>query len=137
MRAWLFGCAGLTVGMVSVGGYTRLTESGLSITEWKPVTGALPPLSSSEWAAEFERYRASPEYRQLRDASSFGEADFRRIYLWEWSHRALARLLGVAYALPWLYFVARGRIRGTLLLQTSALFALGGAQVRTNDIACC
>ena len=128
MRVWLYGNAGLTLAMIGVGGLTRLTESGLSITEWKPVTGALPPLSRAEWEEELAKYRASPEYRQLRDPHTFGMREFRRIYLWEWSHRFLGRLIGLTYGLPWLYFVARGRLRGRLLLQTGALLALGGAQ---------
>jgi cytochrome c oxidase assembly protein subunit 15 len=128
MKVWLYGNAGLTLAMIGVGGLTRLTESGLSITEWKPVTGSLPPLSRAAWEEELEKYRASPEYRRLRDPATFGMREFRRIYLWEWGHRALGRLIGLTYGLPWLYFVARGRIRGKLLLQTGALLCLGGAQ---------
>ncbi len=128
MRVWLYGNAGLTLGMIAVGGLTRLTESGLSITEWRPLTGAVPPLSDSDWQHEFDRYKSSPEFRKLRDESSFGMSDFRRIYLWEWGHRFLGRVIGLTFGLPWLYFVLRGRIRGKLLLQTGALLALGGAQ---------
>jgi cytochrome c oxidase assembly protein subunit 15 len=77
---------------------------------------------------EKTKYKASPEFRKLRDESSFNLAEFKRIYLWEWSHRFLGRVIGLTFGLPWLYFVARGRIRGKLLLQTGALLALGGAQ---------
>lgn len=124
---WLFGCAGLTLGMVGVGGMTRLTESGLSITEWKPVTGALPPLSRTAWEDEFARYRESPEFARLRTAS-FSLDDFKRIYYWEWGHRFMGRVLGLAFVGPWLYFVARGQLRGRLAWQTAAVAALGGAQ---------
>ncbi len=128
MKVWLYGNAGLTLAMIGVGGLTRLTESGLSITEWKPVTGSVPPLSRASWEEELSKYKVSPEFRQLRDKDTFGMAEFRRIYLWEWSHRFLGRVIGLTYGLPWLYFVARGRIRGKMLLQTGALLALGGAQ---------
>lgn len=128
IKIWLYGNAGLTLAMVSVGGLTRLTESGLSITEWRPLAGAVPPLSRASWEEEFDRYKASPEYRQLRDPSSFDLSSFQRIYAWEWGHRALGRLIGLTYGIPFLYWAARGRLRGPLLFQTGALLLLGGMQ---------
>src|SRR5829696_3169201 len=89
VRGWLFLLATLVVAMVAVGGATRLTGSGLSITEWKPVTGAIPPLSDLAWAAEFERYRQIPQYELVNKGMSLSE--FKTIYYWEWAHRQLGR----------------------------------------------
>jgi len=125
---WLLGCAALVGGMVVVGGVTRLTESGLSITTWSPVSGTLPPLSRQGWQDEFDRYKETPEYAHLRDPESFDLAAFQRIYFWEYSHRLLGRLIGVAFGVPALYFAARGRIRPGLRLPLAGLFAAGGAQ---------
>ena len=91
-----------------VGGATRLTESGLSIVEWKPVTGALPPLSQEAWQAEFAKYQQIPQYRELNRGMSLEQ--FKTIYWWEWSHRLLARLVGAAFLLPFLFFLWRGWI---------------------------
>src|SRR3954465_11371977 len=102
---WLFVVAALVLGMVIVGGATRLTDSGLSITEWKPVTGAGPPLSQADWAAEFARYRQIPQYAQLNAGMSL--ADFKTIYWWEWSHRLLGRVLGVGFFVPFVVFAIR------------------------------
>lgn len=126
VRLWLYAVAALIIAMVVVGGATRLTESGLSITEWKPVTGALPPLSAAEWQAEFEKYKAIPQYQILNQG--MGLADFQRIYWWEWGHRLLGRLIGVAFLLPFLYFAVRGLLRGPLLRRCLGLFLLGGLQ---------
>ncbi|QRG09768.1 COX15/CtaA family protein [Xanthobacter dioxanivorans] len=126
VRLWLYAVAGLIVAMVVVGGATRLTESGLSITEWKPVTGALPPLSQADWAAEFEKYKAIPQYEILN--KGMGLEAFKRIYWWEWGHRLLGRLIGVAFLLPFLWFAFRGVLRGRLLAKCSGLFLLGGLQ---------
>ena len=93
---WLWGVALLVILMVLVGGATRLTGSGLSITQWRPVTGALPPLSTADWAAEFARYRESPQYQLLNAGMSL--ADFQSIYWWEWGHRQLGRFIGLVYA---------------------------------------
>jgi len=112
--------------LVLIGGATRLTESGLSITEWKPVTGVLPPLSREAWEAEFTRYRQIPEYQQYNLGMSL--AQFRVIYLWEFSHRLWARLVGLALALPLLYFLWRRELRGTLAWRIGGILLLTGLQ---------
>ncbi len=112
VRFWLFAVAALVFVMVLVGGATRLTESGLSITQWKPVTGVIPPLNAADWQAEFERYRQIPQYARLNaDMTIEG---FKTIFWWEWSHRLLARVVGFAFILPALWFWMRGRFRGAL-----------------------
>lgn len=123
VRFWLVAVAALVFLMVVVGGATRLTESGLSITQWKPVTGILPPLSAAEWAAEFDRYKRIPQYAELNpDMTVEG---FKTIFWWEWGHRLLARVLGLVYIGPALWFWARGAFRGALgrrvLLMTGLL----------------
>lgn len=123
---WLFAVAALVFAMVVVGGITRLTESGLSITEWKPVSGALPPLSEAAWAAEFAKYQATPEYREINAGMSL--AAFKFIYFWEWVHRLLGRLIGLAFALPLLWFALRRAIPRGFGLRLVALLALGGLQ---------
>src|SRR5215212_6714238 len=95
--------------MVAVGGATRLTGSGLSITEWRPVTGAIPPLSHDAWLAEFEKYRQIPQYVLLNKGMSLGE--FKVIYAWEWGHRQLGRFIGLVFLLPFLWFWWRGTLR--------------------------
>src|SRR6201996_7356902 len=102
IRVWLLAVAALIAAMVLVGGATRLTESGLSIVEWKPVTGALPPLGQSEWEQAFEAYKLIPQYHQLN--AGMGLSDFKTIFWWEWSHRLLGRIIGAVYLLPVLYF---------------------------------
>jgi cytochrome c oxidase assembly protein subunit 15 len=126
IRLWLFAVAALIAAIVIVGGATRLTESGLSITEWKPVLGALPPLGEAQWLAEFERYKEIPQYRILNRGMSLDE--FKVIYWWEWGHRLLGRLIGVAFLVPFLAFWAAGRIDRALAPRLLALLALGGAQ---------
>ncbi|WP_051356328.1 COX15/CtaA family protein [Azorhizobium doebereinerae] len=126
VRMWLYVVAALIVAMVVVGGATRLTESGLSITEWKPVTGALPPLSDADWQAEFDKYKTIPQYEILN--KGMGLEDFKRIFWWEWAHRLLGRVIGLAFFLPFVYFAARGMLRGALLARCLALFLLGGLQ---------
>ncbi|MGD1036852.1 MAG: COX15/CtaA family protein [Roseiarcus sp.] len=112
VRAWLLAVAALIFVMAIVGGATRLTESGLSITQWRPVTGVIPPLSQTEWAEEFARYRQIPQYSALNaDMTLDG---FETIFYWEWSHRLLARLIGAAFVLPALWFWRRGRFTGAL-----------------------
>ena len=108
-----------------VGGATRLTESGLSITEWRPVTGVLPPLSPLEWQAEFDKYKEIPQYRQLNQGMSIDE--FKTIFWWEWSHRLLARTVGAAFLLPFVFFLWRGWIEPALKWQLWALFGAGAA----------
>jgi len=126
VRLWLIAVAGLIFAMVLVGGATRLTESGLSIVEWQPVTGTLPPLSEAAWQAEFEKYRAIPQYRQLNRGMSL--ADFKTIYWWEWTHRLLGRLIGAAFLLPFLWFLWRGWIGPGLRWRLWAIFGLGAVQ---------
>ena len=123
---WLVVVAVLVLAMVVVGGATRLTGSGLSITQWKTVTGALPPLSPADWADAFARYKTIPQYSQLNAGMSLDE--FKTIYWWEWSHRLLGRLVGVAFLVPFLIFLVRRQIPRRLVWRCVALFALGGLQ---------
>ena len=124
--AWLSGLALLVVLMVAVGGATRLTGSGLSITEWRPVTGAVPPLSQSGWADEFAKYKASSQYGNLNRGMPIDE--FKAIYWWEWSHRQLGRLVGLYVFAPLLWFWWTGAITGGFALRILGLGALGGLQ---------
>ncbi len=126
VRLWLIVLFALVVVMIAVGGLTRLTDSGLSITEWKPVTGALPPMDTATWEEEFEKYRAIPEYQLQNKGMSLEE--FKVIYWWEWGHRQLGRVIGLVWAVGFLGFLALRKIppgwNGRLLL----LGVLGGAQ---------
>ncbi|HEU0084677.1 MAG TPA: COX15/CtaA family protein [Bradyrhizobium sp.] len=126
VRAWLTAIALLIAIMVLVGGATRLTESGLSIVEWKPVTGTLPPLSDAQWAEAFEGYKTIPQYRELNAGMSLDA--FKTIFWWEWSHRLLGRVVGVAYLLPFLWFLWRGALRADLKRKLWIVFALGALQ---------
>jgi cytochrome c oxidase assembly protein subunit 15 len=112
--------------MVVIGGVTRLTWSGLSITEWRPVSGIVPPLSAEDWASEFAKYRQTAQYKLLNAGMSLG--DFKTIFLWEYVHRLWGRLIGFVYALPFLYFLVRGRIPRRLTWPLAGIFALGAAQ---------
>lgn len=123
---WLLLVAVLVLVMVVVGGATRLTGSGLSITEWKPVTGAIPPLSAEHWEKAFAAYREIPQYRQLNAGMSL--AEFKAIYWWEWTHRFLGRLLGAAFLIPFVVFLARREVPRRLIWRCGVLFALGGLQ---------
>ena len=123
---WLLLCCGMIFAMVVIGGITRLTLSGLSITEWQPVTGILPPLSHAAWTAEFEKYQAIPQYRQLNFGMTL--AEFKSIYFWEYLHRLWGRLIGFAYALPLIWFVARRQVPRRLIWPLSGIFLLGFAQ---------
>ncbi|MEY3659055.1 MAG: hypothetical protein RL425_1816 [Pseudomonadota bacterium] len=123
---WLYAVASLVFLMVVVGGITRLTESGLSITEWKPVTGALPPLTDQDWQEAFDKYRQIPEYQLINKGMSLSE--FKFIFFWEWAHRLLGRLIGLAFALPLLWFALRRAIPQGYGLRLVALLALGGLQ---------
>ncbi|KAJ6814313.1 cytochrome c oxidase assembly protein COX15 isoform X2 [Iris pallida] len=122
---WLFGCAAWVFSMVVLGGVTRLTRSGLSMTDWK-FTGSLPPLSEEQWLLEFEKYKQSPEYKRVNKGMNL--EDFKFIYWMEYAHRMWGRGLGVMFALPCTYFLAKGFITRQLGLRLSALFALGGTQ---------
>ncbi len=112
--------------MVVIGGITRLTLSGLSITEWEPVVGILPPLSPAAWIAEFAKYQHIPQYRLVNYGISLDE--FKTIYLWEYTHRLWGRLIGFAYALPFLYFVLRRRVPRRLLTPLAGILLLGFLQ---------
>jgi len=124
IRLWLYSVALLIFAMVLVGGATRLTESGLSIVEWKPVTGTVPPLSESAWQAEFDKYKMIPQF-QRNSAMTLDE--FKTIFWWEWTHRLMGRVIGAAFLLPFLFFLARGRI-GSLRGRLWGIFALGALQ---------
>ena len=126
VRRWLVSVAALLALMVLVGGATRLTESGLSIVEWKPVTGSVPPLSETQWTDAFEAYKKIPQYRELNAGMTLSE--FKQIFWWEWSHRLLGRFIGVAYLLPFLFFLWRGGLPSELKRRLWLLFALGGLQ---------
>src|SRR5690606_4632383 len=123
---WLLMVAALVFCMVVVGGITRLTESGLSITQWKPITGAIPPLTHDQWMEAFRDYQKIPEYQQLRQGMSL--SDFQFIFFWEWVHRLLGRLIGVAFALPLIWFAAKRAIPAGYGWRLVALLALGGLQ---------
>jgi cytochrome c oxidase assembly protein subunit 15 len=126
LATWLFMVAGLIVAMVIVGGITRLTESGLSITEWKPISGAIPPLTDAAWQAEFDHYKQIPEYTQINRGMTL--AGFKHIFFWEYTHRLLGRLIGLAFALPLLWFAVKRRIPPGYGWRLVALLALGGLQ---------
>ena len=126
VRAWLYAVAALIVAMVVVGGATRLTESGLSITEWQPIHGVIPPLSAAEWQEEFAKYQQIPEYQLINRGMTL--AEFKGIFWWEWAHRFLGRFIGVAFLLPLIWFWATGRIGRSLAPQLAGIFVLGGLQ---------
>jgi len=126
IRVWLCLVAIFIFALVVVGGATRLTGSGLSIVEWRPVTGTLPPLSEGAWQAEFAKYQTIPQYQQLNRGMSL--AEFKTIYWWEWTHRLLGRLVGVVFLLPFLWFLWRGWIDTDLRPRLWGIFALGALQ---------
>lgn len=122
VAAWLFAVAAVVVAMVVVGGATRLTGSGLSITQWKPISGVLPPLSHADWQAEFARYQAIPQFRLVNPQMTLGQ--FQGIYFWEWSHRLLARALGLFFLGPFAWFAIRREIPRRLWGQMAAIIVL-------------
>ena len=124
----LFFVAALVFAMVVVGGITRLTESGLSITEWKPVSGAIPPLTRADWAHAFDLYKATPEYLEINGPAGMTLAAFKQIYFWEWLHRLLGRVIGIAFALPLAWFAYRRAIPKGYGWKMVGLLVLGGAQ---------
>ena len=126
LRWWLFSIALLIAILVLVGGATRLTESGLSIVEWKPVTGALPPLTEAQWGQAFDAYKTIPQYRALN--AGMTPAAFKTIFWWEWSHRLLGRAIGVVYLLPFLWFLWRGGLSAELKRRLWLIFGLGALQ---------
>jgi cytochrome c oxidase assembly protein subunit 15 len=126
VRWWLVTVVVLIAVMALVGGATRLTESGLSIVEWKPVTGTLPPLNQEQWTQAFDAYKKIPQYRELNAGMSLSE--FKTIFWWEWSHRLLGRVIGVAFLLPFLWFLWRGVLSADLRLRLWLIFGLGALQ---------
>lgn len=126
IRIWLYTLCGLIFAMVLVGGATRLTDSGLSITEWQLVSGILPPLGQADWQAAFEKYQQIPEYRVVNEGMSL--AEFKVIYWWEWTHRFLGRFIGFAFLVPFLFFWARGYINRALWPRLAVMFVLGALQ---------
>lgn len=124
--AWLWAVAALILVMIGVGGATRLTGSGLSITEWQPIMGAIPPLSEAAWQEAFAKYKLIPQYTQVNKGMAL--AEFKAIFWWEWGHRFLGRLIGLAFALPLAWFWWRGAIGRTLARRLVALLALGALQ---------
>lgn len=123
---WLLAVCALVFLMVVLGGVTRLTQSGLSIVEWQPIMGVLPPLSEGAWQEAFEKYQQFPEYQKINRGMSLGE--FKEIFWFEYFHRLLGRLIGAAFILPFLYFLIRGRIRRALAPHLVVMFVLGGLQ---------
>ena len=125
---WLFAVAALVFLMVVVGGITRLTESGLSITEWKPISGAVPPLTNDDWQRAFDLYKQTPEYREINGPAGMDLAGFKFIFFWEWIHRQLGRLIGLAFAVPLAWFAWKRAIPTGYGSRLVALLLLGGAQ---------
>jgi cytochrome c oxidase assembly protein subunit 15 len=126
VAAWLLACCALVFAMVVVGGATRLTHSGLSIVEWQPFIGTLPPLSDADWAAQFEKYQLTPEFK-LRN-HDMDVAGFKTIFWWEYFHRLLGRLIGLAFFVPFAWFWVRGRLDQPLAWKLAGIFVLGGLQ---------
>ncbi|CAP66539.1 uncharacterized protein PODANS_4_9510 [Podospora anserina S mat+] len=123
---WLLGSAASVFGIVVFGGLTRLTESGLSITEWRPVTGSLPPMSAEDWDSEFEKYRASPEYKLINPHMDLDE--FKKIYFMEWTHRLWGRFIGLSFVIPTIYFIARRKVTPRMAANLVGISALIGFQ---------
>ncbi len=126
MGFWLLACCAMVFTIVVVGGITRLTHSGLSIVEWQPLLGALPPLDAAQWQETFAKYQQTPEFR-LRNFDMTLEG-FKRIFWWEYTHRLLGRLVGVVFFVPFLYFLLRGAVRGSVAWRLAGIFALGALQ---------
>ncbi|MFT6657786.1 COX15/CtaA family protein [Maritalea sp.] len=126
VRLWLYVLALFVLLMVMIGGATRLTDSGLSITEWKPISGAIPPLSLQDWNAEFDAYKQIPEYEQINKGMSL--AEFKGIFWWEWGHRFLGRFIGLVFLIPFLVFLFQRRLDWKLAPSLAVLFFLGGFQ---------
>jgi cytochrome c oxidase assembly protein subunit 15 len=126
VAAWLLACCALVFAIVVVGGITRLTHSGLSIVEWQPIVGALPPLDEAGWQETFDKYKQTPEYRQVNPHMTLG--GFKSIFWWEYVHRLLGRLTGAVFFLPLLWFALRGRIPRALAWKLAGILALGAAQ---------
>ncbi len=123
---WLFVCSAMVFAILVVGGVTRLTHSGLSIVEWQPIVGVVPPLNQGQWDETFEKYKKTPEYQQVNHQMSVNE--FKGIFYWEYWHRVLGRLIGVVFLLPFLYFWLRGKLAPPLIPKLLGMFVLGGLQ---------
>ncbi len=126
VAAWLLACAALVFALVVVGGVTRLTRSGLSIVEWQPLVGALPPLSAADWDALYAKYRGTPEFRLVNPGMDL--EGFKRIFWWEYAHRLLGRIAGLAFLLPYLWFLLRRRLAPALAWTLAGVFLLGALQ---------
>jgi len=126
VATWLFICCAMVFATLVVGGVTRLTHSGLSIVEWKPLVGAIPPLNQADWDVTFDKYKKTPEYQKVNHQMSLDE--FKRIFYWEYGHRLLGRTIGLVFLLPFLYFLIRKKIGRTLGLKLAGIFVLGGLQ---------
>lgn len=126
VRIWLYVIAAMVLLMVALGGITRLTHSGLSITSWKPISGVIPPLNIADWQAEFDAYKKIPEYQVQNQWMNL--ADFQSIYWWEWAHRLLGRIIGLAFFVPFLVFLFQRRLDWKLAPALATLFVLGGFQ---------
>ena len=126
IASWLLACCALVFAMIVIGGVTRLTHSGLSITEWQPIVGTLPPLSEADWQVAFDKYRQTPEYREVNRGMTLDA--FKGIFWWEYVHRLLGRLIGVVFLVPFLWFALRRRIPRGFGWKLAGLFVLGGLQ---------
>ncbi|MBV6493392.1 MAG: Heme A synthase [Turneriella sp.] len=126
IRYWLYACAAMVFLIVVVGGITRLTRSGLSIVEWKPISGTLPPLNDAEWNVEFSKYKETPEYKIINHKMTLPE--FKDIFWWEFIHRTIARLIGVVFFFPFVYFLIRRRLSAKLAIKLLLIFSIGGLQ---------
>lgn len=123
---WLFTCSVMVFAILVVGGVTRLTHSGLSIVEWKPIVGVIPPLNQAEWDETFDKYKQTPEYQKVNHQMSLDE--FKGIFFWEYLHRVLGRLIGVVFFLPFAYFLLRRKLDCVLIPKLLGIFLLGGLQ---------
>ena len=126
VAAWLILCAAVIFGMILLGGVTRLTHSGLSMVEWRPLMGIIPPLTEQSWLEVFEKYRQFPEYQKINRGMSLDA--FKSIFMYEYLHRVLGRLIGVMFFFPMLYFALKGRVRAGIMPKLWGLFILGGCQ---------
>ena len=126
IATWLLICAAVIFGMILLGGVTRLTGSGLSMVEWKPLMGVIPPLSEAAWMETFDKYKQYPEYQKVNLGMDL--AGFKQIFMYEYLHRVLGRFIGVLYFLPFVYFAWRGRVRAGMMPRLWLLFFLGGLQ---------
>ncbi len=123
---WLLSCCALVFAMVVVGGVTRLTDSGLSIVEWQPIVGTMPPITQADWDVLLEKYRATPQYQQVNKGMSVDE--FKSIFWWEYFHRLLGRLIGLVFFVPFVYFLIKKQIDRPLGIKLTGIFILGGLQ---------